>query len=133
MVIFSLSDSWYAIDDNCIVESIPMTTIHYVPGMPDDIIGIVLYNDKFESLLDISGSLGIEFQSSHELTKILIVDTDGIRTGIPVKNVICTISTTEQIQIKSNSNPYVIGEFSYKGENVNQVDIGKIFSKLKSA
>ncbi len=136
MVIFSLSDNFYAFYVSEVQEILPLVKEPAdVPGMPDFIIGIINVRGNIESVIDIHRFMGLGQASNTPDTRIIIAAKEGIRSGIRVDYVADVIdipvsSVDPPIpNIDESVKEFVIGRMTYDNQNVNILDVGNIFKR----
>ena len=135
LVIFTLSDHYFAFYGAYVKEILPKTKISYVPGSPPFILGIINVRGDIESVLDINSFLGLHLRADTSRDRVVIAAKNGVRSGIlvdsvedvldvPASSIKAPISTLND-EIKF----FVIGETGYKKNNVTVLDVGKVFKK----
>ncbi len=136
LVIFSLASHCYAFQGSDIKEILPFQTIHFVPGCPDFILGIINVRGDIESVLNLHKILGFAATEPNHRSRIIIGAKNGIRSGIlvdavdhvidvPVNRIHPPIATLDKA-IRA----FVSGETTYDNENITILDINPIFGKL---
>ena len=136
LVIFTLSGSCYAFYSEDIKEILPLSKIYYIPGSPDYLLGVINVRGDIQSIIDINLFLGFSHTRQSETSRVIIVEKNGIRTGMlsdTVEDVfdapISTIQSTLN-QTDDNVRNFVSAVTSYLGKNVAILDLGKLFKKM---
>ena len=136
MVVFSLSDEYYAFYGDDIKEILPLVNIYYVPGSPDFILGVVNIRGDIESVLNISKFLGLPEPKQTKHSRIAVAARDDMRSGVLVDSIVDVIDVpVSSIKpplstLNSSIRDFVTGEMLYNNKNVTLLDVGKIFGKI---
>lgn len=138
LVIFTLSGDYYALYGNDVKEILQSVTVFFVPGSPDYIEGIINLRGDIESVISISGFLGVRKQERTSKSRIAVAEKNGIRSGIimdsvvdvldmPLSSIKPPLSSMEKAQ-----KDLVSGEAVYNSKVVAIIDLGGIFARLKT-
>lgn len=136
LVIFTLSGSCYAFHSEDIKEILPLSKIYYIPGSPRYILGILNVRGDIQSIIDLNLFLGFSKTRQSEASRVIIVEKNGIGTGIlsdTVEDVFdVPISTIQKNLTKTNENirSFVSAETTYRGKPVAILDLEKLFVKM---
>jgi len=136
LVIFSLLDSYYAFYGNTVKEILPLLKIHFVPGSPGYILGIINVRGDIQSVLDVKMFMGLPRSQQAESNRIIIAEQKDIRSGILVDSVEDVLDIPENSIKKAistlddNIAYFVSGETTYKDSNVTLLDVGRLFEKI---
>ena len=136
LVIFTLLDHYFAFTAKNIKEILPAGKINYVPGVPDFILGIINLRGDIESVIDISGFLGISPQDPKKPNHIIIAEAEGLRSGILVGSVEDVMDFPQEsikpplVTLNEKIKYFVKGENEYMNQNVTVLDIKEVFKKI---
>ena len=132
LVVFTLLDRHYAFPGAEIKEILPLAKIAYVPGTPDYILGIINVRGDIESVLSGHGALGLPYSEPASGSRILIAESNGVRSGILVDSIedvsdFPASSIRPPISILDSSiRDYVTGETSYNGKSTTVLSVERI-------
>ena len=136
VVIFSLRGEFYAFYGEYIKEILPLMTIHYVPGSPDFIPGVINVRGEIESVININRFLGLPDAPNPPGSRIALAVADGIRSGILVDSIEEVLDIPASLvkppldTLSKSIKEFVTGEFIHKEKLVTILDVGKIFGKI---
>lgn len=136
LVVLLLDEEYYAFYGMLIKEIVTVDEISYVPGMPDEILGIINVRGDIESVLDLRNVLGLSSQPLTKQSRITIGEVNGIRSGVLVDSVEDVLEIPEDQILKPSSEvnvrrtEYVMGEASYKNHKLILLNLEKIFDNL---
>src|SRR5512135_1753784 len=82
VVIFSLSNGLYSFYGDNVKEILPYGNIFYVPGAPENILGVINVRGDIESVINIHRILGQPEPQKTGKSRIVIAEAEGIRSGI---------------------------------------------------
>ncbi len=137
LVVFILDGDFYGFYGEEIKEILPYEPVTFVPGCPDDLLGIINVRGDIESVVNLHRMMGISPGEPTRDTRIVIASAEGIRSGILVDGVEDVLDVP-QSEIKrplatldrSIREFAVGGETLYNEKYVTILDVGKIFSKI---
>ncbi len=138
LVVFLLAERYYAFYGESIKEIVPVGDICYVPGMPDYIPGVIHVRGEIESVLDLRKLLHLPCAPPTKRRRILIGHYHQIRSGILVDSVedVCDMpeeTISEPVSSVGTAwEKYIIGEATYKEEELIILDVGNVFKNLLS-
>ncbi|MDP2646412.1 MAG: chemotaxis protein CheW [Desulfobacterales bacterium] len=136
IAIFSLHGDFYAFYGKYVKEILPPMTIHYVPGSPDFIPGVINVRGEIESVININSFLGLPDSASSPSSRIALAVAGGIRSGILVDSIEEVLDIPDSSvkppldTLPKSIREFVAGEFTHKDKLVTILDIGKIFGKI---
>lgn len=138
LVIFTLEEDFFAFSGSKVKEilTLELGEINFVPGVPDYILGVVNVRGDIESVINISGFLGLPPQRESKENRVIIAAAEGARSGILVGSVEDVLDVPEEsikppLSAFNNSlKRFVVGELEYKSRNVTFLDIDRIFEKI---
>lgn len=136
LVIFGLLGSFFAFNCAVVKEVLPLIKINYVPDAPGYILGVINVRGDIESVIDMQSLLEMPKQETTDQSRIMIVEEQGIRSGVlvgsledvidvPKSSIIDPVST-----LSDEIRDFVIGEIEYKGLNVTLLEAGRVFKKI---
>ncbi len=136
LVIFSLCDSTFAFHGKNIKEILRLDKITYVPGTPDTILGIINVRGDIHSVLNIHKLLNLPEPSTTSASRVIIAESERVRSGIRVDSVIDVIDfPVRSIQppistLDRTMKEFVSGETTYG--NVTILSVERLLEKLIS-
>ena len=136
LVVFLIGGRYYAFYGEFIKEIVTVSEVAYVPGMPEYILGVVNVRGDIESVLDLRQVLSSSNNPVTKRSRIMIGQINEIRSGLLVDSVEDVLEIPEdQISkpgsgVDSERTEYVVGESTYKENELIILDIGKIFERL---
>ncbi|MCF7934423.1 MAG: chemotaxis protein CheW [Spirochaetia bacterium] len=135
-LIFELASSLFAISSQTAVKVRPYIHITYVPGTPDHILGIIHIRGEIESIVDLRRLFGMPVKEPGNDSRIIILRTDSLQTGILVDHLEDIISIpVSEISSVLPSLPEAIthlvqGEFLYAGRHVMIIDPDRLAGQV---
>jgi purine-binding chemotaxis protein CheW len=137
LVVFTLNDAFYAFYGKDVKEILSVLTIYFVPGTPKYILGIINVRGDIQSVLNIRTFLNIpEKELNDGKGRIVIAEKNGVRSGVLVDSVVDVVEVPEESikeaisTLNEEIRYFVVGETTYKNNNVVLLDIGKVFEKI---
>lgn len=100
ILIFAIGPSLLALPARTLIEILPLTTIHFVPGCPPAIEGVINVRGDIATVIRLGGLLGIEHGPTGRATAILLgrgQDRAGepIQSGLRVDRVLDVLDLPE--------------------------------------
>jgi purine-binding chemotaxis protein CheW len=138
IVIFTLEGARYAFYGSDIREILPLTSICYVPGAPDFILGVINNRGDIESVIAVEKFLDLPAVSEVKSGRIAIAEKEGIRSGIRVDSIEDVIDVPASSikpplsTLDGSRRDMVAGEVQYEGDSIVLLDVGKIFGKISA-
>ena len=136
VVIFTLNGVFYAFYGSYIKSILPYSTVTFVPGCPDYILGIINVRGDIESVLNIHHFLNLQSEPVENSARIVIAETAGIRSGILVNSVedVIDVGVSSIVPslstIKNSIKEFVAGELHYKNSLVTVFNVERIFDRV---
>ncbi len=84
---FRIGDIKYAVNSNCVLEILKLPQLDYPQKLPNNIVGLMKYNNFVINVVDIRFYLNIEPSPYSTSNEVLIIKTDESIIGIIVDNV----------------------------------------------
>jgi purine-binding chemotaxis protein CheW len=138
LVIFVVGEALLAFPAQVLVEILPLTTIHFVPGCPPALEGIVNVRGDIASVVRLGDLLGMTHAPSDRRSAILLGQGTQVRSGLRVDRVVDVLDVTEvSIQAPPESLPEPLrglatGVFEHQGQVVILLDLDRVFQTLLS-
>lgn len=136
LVIFTLESGCYAFFGADVKEILPYEKIHYVPGCPDAILGIINVRGDIKSVLDINKIFGFSESETTNRSRIIIAVKEDISSGILVDSVDHVIDVPKS-HIKSPISTldksilgFISGITEYDSKTIAVLNVGKIFEEI---
>ena len=94
ILVFSLRSSEnFGIPVACIEEILPESKLHFIPGVPDYILGVMIWHLEIIAVLDVERCLQFPArQSEHKRSRFLILRWDEMVFGLKVPMVVDVVS-----------------------------------------
>ncbi|MBF0328853.1 MAG: chemotaxis protein CheW [Nitrospirae bacterium] len=133
IVVFTVMNAYYAFYGEDVKEVLIPPEIFYVPGSPEHILGVINVRGDIESVLNINGFLGLPSSEVTQKTRIVIVEKNGVRSGIQIDSVEDVIDLPESsikpplCTLDKKAREFVSGEMVYNGRDVVLLNVGSIF------
>jgi len=135
-VIVTLAGQWCAFFGSAITSIATVQAITPVPGTPDCVLGVMYYQGRVESVLDIKGILGIQDSPITGKSRVAIALSGEIQSGILVDTVEDVVDLPERMifaplhTMASAKKEFVTGEIEYRERNVAILDLAGIFERV---
>ena len=91
---FALGDEWYAVDVTSVVEVLDLQPVTKLPNLPDYIIGVANVRGSITSVIDLLRMMNIGATTMGVESRILVVEGEGVTTGLLVDDVGAVTSIT---------------------------------------
>ncbi len=136
LVVFTLLGNYYAFYGEDAREILPVLKVYFVPGSPDYILGIINVRGDIQSVLDLKNFMQLPASKTRDENRIVIAQKNDLKSGILVDSVEDVLDVPESSIKKAISTLddsigyYVVGETTYKENNVTLLDVGKLFEKI---
>lgn len=136
LVIFVIGETLLALPARSLVEILPLTPIHFVPGCPPALEGVINVRGDIASVLSLGDLLAIDHVPSIRGAAILLGQRKDIRSGLRVDRVEDVLDVTEEsIQHPPDSLPEPLrgsatGVFEHLGQVVILLDLDRVFQIL---
>lgn len=135
-VVVTLAGQWYAFWGNIITSIAMVQTITPVPGTPDFMLGVMYYQGRVESVMDIKKVLELEDTAITGKSRIAIASLGEVQSGILVDSVedvvdLPTRGIFEPLHtMEATKKEYVTGEVDFRGQNIVILDLARVFERV---
>ena len=135
-VVVTLADQWYAFWGNVVASIATVQTITPIPGTPDFMLGVMYYQGRVESVMDIKKVLGLEDTTITKKSRVVIASSGEVQSGIQVDSVedVVELPTREIFEplhtMEAGKKEHVTGEIDFRGQNVVILDLARVFERL---
>lgn len=131
---FTLGDTYYGLDIECVTEIIGMQPITVVPELPVFVKGIINLRGKIIPVMDIRIKFKKKEKSYSDRTCIIIIDIQDISIGLIVDAVAEVLDIDDdQIvpppKMNEKGNKYIKGVGKNKAQVILLLDCGRILSE----
>ncbi|RKT44798.1 chemotaxis protein CheW [Thiocapsa rosea] len=136
LVIFVVGEALLAFPARGLVEILPLTTIHVVPGCPPALEGVINVRGDIASVVRLGDLLGMTHAPSDRRSAILLGQGTQMRSGLRVDRVVDVLDVPEEsIQAPPQSLPEPLrgpatGVFEHEGQIVILLDLDRVFQAL---
>jgi len=133
VVIFRCGDRLFAFKGSHVKEIVPLIKINAVPGCPPSFLGVINLRGTIESIASMHALLGMSVPEFTPEQKILVIESEGMRTGLLVDTVEDVTEIPEndiQKSVFESEAVFVSGETFHKGRHVTVVDAASLLGKL---
>ena len=131
---FQIGENKYAINSSNILEIMKLPALDYPQKLPNNIIGLLKYNNFVINVVDIRFYLNIDVTPYNANSELVIVKTDEVIFGIITDKVIGILSFDSSLvdQIPFMDNKMIIDSlYKYKNETMFIINIYAIENLLK--
>lgn len=132
---FQIGENRYAINTSNVLEIMKMPALDYPQKLPNNIIGLLKYNNFVINVLDIRFYLNIEVQPYNSHNELLIVKTDEVIFGIITDKIIGILpfdtALVDQIPF-IDSKMIIESLYKYNNETIFIVNIYALENLLKA-
>ncbi|TAN44751.1 MAG: chemotaxis protein CheW [Nitrospirae bacterium] len=138
IVVFTVLNAYYAFYGEDVKEVLIPPEIFYVPGSPEHILGVINVRGDIESVLNINGLLGLPDSGCTQRTRIVIVEKNGVRSGIRIDSVEDVLDMPESAikpplcTLDKKAKEFVGGETAYNGRDVVLLNVGAVFGMFQA-
>ena len=87
LVVFAIGDEEFGVDISQVREIVRLIAITYLPKAPDFIEGVVNLRGQVVAVIDLAKRLSIPSKQRGEMTRIIIVEIEGLTMGMIVDSV----------------------------------------------
>jgi len=138
LLIFRLSNEWYAVELGAIKEIVRMSNITYLPLSPTHIAGIINLRGRILSVTDLKKLFDLAQEEITEETRLIVVEHGNMETGLMADEV---TSVTKVLKrkvdppintISSNIKEYIKGEIKIGSKFIVQLNTDLILKKEKN-
>ncbi|MBK1723656.1 chemotaxis protein CheW [Thiocystis violacea] len=145
LVIFAIDESLFAFSGANVAEILPLTTIHFVPGCPPSLEGVINVRGDITSVIRLGDLLGRPHAPDSRRAAILLGqsraedDEAPMRSGLRVDRVEDVLDIPEaSIRPPTDTLPEQLrglatGLFQYRGEVVIALDLERLFHDYRGA
>ena len=136
LVIFVVGEALLAFPARVLVEILPLATIHFVPGCPPALEGVINVRGDIASVVRLGDLLGMTHAPSGRRSAILLARGTRVRSGLRVDRVVDVLDVVEEsIQAPPDSLPEPLrglatGVFEHEGQVVILLDLDRVFQTL---
>lgn len=135
-VIVTLAGQWYGFWGNVVASIAKVQTVTPIPGTPDYMLGVMYYQGRVESVMDIKRLLGLPDTAITGKSRVVMATAGEVQSGILVDSVedvveLPTRKIYEPLHTMEGANKeYVAGEVELQGRNVVILDLARIFGRV---
>jgi len=136
LVVFCLDGNWFALPGDKVRELLAEHTVSHLPGCPASLEGVINVRGDIESVISLRTLFQFE-PLADPTTKILIVETEAMRSGVRVDTVEDIVAVPEEKIKKAPSTlpghmaPIVTGVVELDNFTVTILDIEKMFADYR--
>lgn len=136
LVIFVVGETLLAFPAHALVEILPLTPVHFVPGCPPALEGVINVRGDIASVIRLGDLLAIDHAPSTRGAAILLGQGRDIRSGLRVDRVEDVLDVSEEsIQHPPDSlreplHRLATGIFEHEGRAVILLDLDRVFQVL---
>ena len=138
LVYFSLGEQWYAFSGEHIREVLADAEVHYLPGCPASMEGVINVRGDIESVIRLRAVLGLPEVKVTGASRILLGKTDAMSSGIRVDRVEEVLDVLQSaIQppphtLPEHLRPIVPGIVMYREHVVHLLNLQRIFADYRA-
>ncbi|TCT20294.1 chemotaxis protein CheW [Thiobaca trueperi] len=141
LVIFAIGDACFAFPGSRIIEILPLTTIHFVPGCPAFLEGVINVRGDIDSVIRLGDLLGAAHAPTDRHTSILLgqgrAGDPPVRSGLRVDRVLDVLDVIESsIQPPPETLPEPLrglasGVLRHREQTVIVLDLERLFHAIQ--
>jgi purine-binding chemotaxis protein CheW len=134
LVIFALGDDWFAFNGERIREILAEADVHFVPGCPASLEGVINVRGDLESVIRLNDLLSLPESAGGRSSSILLGSGGGMKSGIRVDRVVDVIDLPQStIQpppatLAEHLRVLVLGVLRFQERPVAMLDLDKLFA-----
>ncbi|MBI5375276.1 MAG: chemotaxis protein CheW [Candidatus Schekmanbacteria bacterium] len=132
--IIRLGNEFFAVNLNLVREFTEVKSITPVPCCPSHIAGNINLRGEVLTVVDMKGKMNIPASPSAVITKVMVVENNGLNIGILIDEVSEVISiqssdiTSPPLAVKYMDNEYITGTVELNGRTISLIDFDRIIS-----
>ena len=133
LVIFSIQDEFFCIAGTHIREILPYSTIHFVPGCPPELEGVINIRGDITSVIRLGSLLGLNKTPITRHSSILLGIGDGLTSGLLVDRMVDVLDTPQSAihspatTLPDHLRTFVSGVYRYRNQAVTMLDLDLLF------
>ncbi len=138
MVVFALGSELFAFPGANVTEILPLSPIHFVPGCPPSLEGVINVRGDIVSVIRLSDLLGAERTAAGRRTAILIGQGGGMCSGLRVDRVEDVLDVVRDAvhvppcTLPEKLRPLATGVFEHRGRMVLALDLEQLFQDYRA-
>ena len=138
MVIFALGDDLFAFPGGNVAEILPLAPIHFVPGCPPSLEGVINVRGDIVSVIRLGDLLGVEHIAVSRRTAFLLGQGGGLRSGLRVDRVEDVLDVARDAihpppcTLLDRLRPLATGVFEHRGRTVLALDLERLFQDYRA-
>ena len=135
-VVVTLAGQLYAFFGDAITSIARVQSITPIPGTPDYMLGVMYYQGRVESVMDIKKILGLGDRAITGKSRVVIAASGEAQSGILVDTVEDVIDLPERgifeppHTMEPKKKEFITGEMDYRDRNVVILDLSRIFERV---
>ena len=135
-VIVTLAGQWYGFWGNAVASIAKVQTVTPIPGTPDFMLGVMYYQGRVESVMDIKRLLGLPDTAITSKSRVVMATAGEVQSGILVDSVEDVVELpTRKIHgplhtMEGANKEYVAGGVELQGRHVVLLDLARIFGRV---
>jgi purine-binding chemotaxis protein CheW len=136
LMLFRVGETRLALPARNLIEILPASTIHPVPGCPPAVEGVINVRGEIVSVIRLGDLIGVTHRPADRRTAILLAQDASRRSGLRVDALIDLLDIPEDaIQpppetLRPSLRPVAVGLFTQHGEAVVVLDLERVFKGL---
>lgn len=136
-VVFSIGERPFALPGARVAEVLPLVPIHFVPGCPPALEGVIDVRGEILSVLRLGDLLGVAHGAPTRHSAILLGCADGMESGLRVDAVQDVLEVVQGSLLDPPELPepltgLVTGVFTHRGRPVLVLDLGQLFAAWRA-
>lgn len=134
LVIFALGDNWFAFHGERIREILAEADVHFVPGCPASLEGVINVRGDIESVIRLNDLLSLPNGAGGRGSSILLGRSSGMSSGIRVDHVIDVVDLPQSMvqpppaTLAEHLRVLVLGVLHFQEHPVAVLDLDKLFA-----
>lgn len=138
MVIFAVGNDLFAFPGGNVAEILPLAPIHFVPGCPPSLEGVINVRGDIVSVIRLGDLLGVEHVAAGRRTAILLGQGGGLCSGLRVDRVLDVLDVVRDTlhpppcTLPDRLQPLATGVFEHRGRTVLALDLERLFQNYRA-
>ncbi len=132
LVVFALGGQWFAFHGSSVREILAQPTVHFVPGCPSSLEGVIHVRGDIESVLRLHELLHLPAPANPTGSSIVLGEGAGVRSGLRVDRVIDVVDLPQSAlqpppaTLAAPLRTLVLGVLSLQGQAVTLLDLERL-------
>jgi purine-binding chemotaxis protein CheW len=138
LVLVSLDGEWFAVAGAHVREILAAVPVHYLPGCPASMDGVINVRGAIETAIDLRGLLGAPAAPGGERIRFLLCEAGGMRSAVRVDEVLDVLDVAQgriaeaPPTLTEERKAVVAGVLSLDQRVVTVLDLDRMFARYRA-